>query len=225
MKTTACKLLAASALALVGVGSAYAGTIDLRNLPGNFNQSSWNGGGTRFYAQSFIADANVLEELRFIIGSGGVGNQYNIEITGARVDGGGGLGFAPDFNSIFFQTGPLATVLGETVLNPNAVVGNGTRIFVVLDGLSPAGSNNTIQATQFNGPVDQYLPGEFVFSNAAYGPAPSNALSWDHRSPNREDLAMLVRFGGGANNVPEPAPLALMGLGVLGLLMRRRAQS
>lgn len=177
--------------------ASMAGTVDLRDLPGNFEQSSWNGGGTRFYAQSVVVDEDYLTTMAFRPVPNGGGQEFQVYVTGARAAG-GGLGWEPDFNDIRFisDIGALPAVdegFVELSCNPNVPVTPDETIFLVFDGLTPEGPSAEVMATEFDG-TEQYPPGEFVFLNTAYGPPPDNSSSWSHRSINNEDLAILAVF-------------------------------
>ncbi|HEY2801442.1 MAG TPA: PEP-CTERM sorting domain-containing protein [Chthoniobacterales bacterium] len=211
--------------------AAQASTTDLRGLPGNFDQTTFGQPNTTFYAQSVVADDAFLNSatLQLIATAGNI--NFNFLITGARPDGGGGLGFAPDLSNILFNSGELTAVNGNPLtdftLNPNVPVANGQLLFLVVESLSyPGSGNGAVEATAFNGATDQYPPGEFVFINTNPGDtyATVNGEPWAHRSPNNEDLAFAVTF----SSVPEPATTALLGLAVGGFVLagfrrRRRA--
>ncbi|MGH7938543.1 MAG: PEP-CTERM sorting domain-containing protein [Chthoniobacterales bacterium] len=196
-------------------GLAQASTTDLRGLPGNFDQTTFGQPNTTFYAQSVVADSTVFNSatLQLIATAGDI--NFNFLITGARADGGGGLGFAPDLSNILYNSGELTAGSGNPLtdftINPNVPVANGQLLFLVVESLSyPGSGSGAVEATAFNGPTDLYPPGEFVFINSNPGDtyATINALPWAHRSVNNEDLAFAVTF----SSVPEPTTNALLGL-------------
>lgn len=226
--------LAAGLVALGSIGAANAGVIDTRDLPGNDAQAPWGFTNTQFYAQSVVPDAPLWNELRVRIDPSGTFSlediDYQILITGARADGGGGLGLAPDFDNILFSSGQLSLVgtagLTEVTVIPNINVDVGVPLFFVLDDFSfPSVGNAAVRSTTFLGAVDQYLPGEFVFFNTSgeASLAEINLLPWTHRGDVNQDLAFLAVFTD-SQQIPEPSSLALMviALGGLGVLMRHK---
>ncbi len=203
---------------------AIAGVVDLRDLPNNFDQSSWGHPDTTMYAQSVQATDVFLDEFRFRATSFSAGGiNYTLVITGARADA-GGLGWAPDLTDIRYESAVSnidgSGIMNEAVFNPNINVNNGELLFFVLNTytVGPTGIG-TVRATEFNGP-DQYLPGEFVFLNTG---GPGNSLNdligadWSHRFDNGEDLAIFASF-----SVPTPGTLFLLGAGALAGTRRRR---
>ena len=221
----------ASAQVLIFEGLAQASTIDLRGLPGNFDQTTIGQPNTTFYAQSVVADSTFLNSATLqLLSTSGSNIMFNFLITGARPDGGGGLGFAPDLSNILYNSGELQAVAGNPLtdftVNPNVPVANGQLIFLVVESLSyPASGSGAVEATAFDGPTDQYTPGEFVFFNTNPGDtyATVNSQPWSHRFVDNEDLAFAATF----SSVPEPATTTLLGLAaggfVLAELRRRRA--
>ena len=206
-------------VALAGFASAAsASVIDLRNLPNEFDQSSWGRPNTMIYAQSVIADDINFATIE--MRATGANILFNIMITGDQ-PGAGGLGFVPDFGDVRYNSGQQI-VNGTnvaTLVNPNVGVANNERLFVVFEAFSyPNSGLGTMRCTEFNGAQDKYLPGEFVYYNiAGEGKlTDTNPNAWGHRSANNEDIALLMVF----NNVPSPSSLALLGLG--GLLAARR---
>src|SRR4051812_17936152 len=108
------KFLILSLCALSGIGAmrnAAANTVDLRNLPNNFEQVTFGRPNTVIYAQSVIADDLLMSEARARVHctSAGSSIQFNFMITGDRPDtpAAGGLGFAPDLADIRFNSGLL----------------------------------------------------------------------------------------------------------------------
>jgi hypothetical protein len=169
-------------------------TIDLRNLPGNFNQNLWGPNNSVIYAQSVVAEDSFLNEIRMLTtpNTGGAALVFNVLVTGARLDNigaafpdsndAGGLGLAPNFADIRF-TSPNITVPGgsfstsdpqdssrlvENVIHPNIAVAAGETLFIAFNtfqlGMPENGSE--IWATEYNGSTDKYTPGEFVYSGA-----------------------------------------------------------
>jgi len=178
--------------------------VDLRNLPGNFDQSSFGRANTQLYAQSVVACNQYLSEVR-VAGTHSSGNDvlFDIRITGARLDT-GGMGAAPNFADIKWSSGvrrfPSGGGLTEVTVNPNIGVNVGQTYFIVLDAFShPTSGLGTVRATQFNGPNDQYAGGEFVFINQTNENALNdfNAKTWAHRRANNEDLAVRAVFTAG----------------------------
>lgn len=229
MRSISSLALGVTAAASFGLaGTALGGIVDLRDLNGNFDQFTWGQPDTTIYAQSVQADDTFLSEFRFRATPSGNGDLlFNVIVTGARADGGGGLGMAPDFSDIRFNSGQLSINGGagqtEVTVNPNLGVTNGELLFFVLDTFSfPGSGSGSVRATAFNG-QDQYTPGEFVFINT--GGLGANTLqdldnfAWSHRFDNGEDLAIFAEF-----TSPAPGALALLAVGgLLGTRRRRRA--
>ena len=210
--------------AVVAAADAQASVIDLRDLASNIEQQAFGQPNTVFYAQSVIADGTFINEARVRVTtlSGGGPILFNFMITGDRVDAGGGLGFAPDLLDIRFNSGMLAEPVGggetEFVISPNIVVAPGERMFLVFDAFSyPASGVGSMEATELNA-VDHYLLGEFVFFNQSGQSTfeQINGLTWVHRGPDGQDLAILVSFTDG-QAAPAPTPLALILLGLAGI--------
>jgi len=203
---------------------ASAGVVDLRDLPGNFDQNSWGHPDTVLYAQSIQASDVFLDEFRFRATSASAGGvNYTLVVTGARADA-GGLGWAPDLTDVRYESA-LSNIAGDGVMheatfNPNIGVADGELLFFVLNTytVGPTGLG-TVRATEFGG-TDQYAPGEFVFLNTA-GPGGSLddliGSSWAHRADNNEDLAVFASF-----SVPAPSSLVVLGFGALVGTRRRR---
>jgi len=203
---------------------ATASEVDLRDLPGNFDQASWGHPDTVMYAQSIMASDSFLDEFRFRATSGSAGGvNYTLVITGARAVA-DGLGWAPDLTDIRYESG-VSNIAGdgvmhEAVFNPNIGVSNGELLFFVLNTytVGPTGVG-TIRATEFNG-ADQYAPGEFVFLNTG-GPGGSlNDLigsAWSHRAGSGQDLAIFASF-----TIPAPGTFLVLGVGALAGSRRRR---
>lgn len=208
----------------IGISTAQAGVIDLRDLPGNIDQAVWGQPGTALYAQSLTADEDVLSivSMRATAMMGDI--HFNILVTGIRFDFGGGQNLAPDFADIRYNSGMRTIVAGsgltETTVFPAVPVKNGEQIFVVFDVFSYPGSGmGTMRATVFSG-LDRYSGGEFVYLNTAHLQASSllelNSERWAHRGPVNQDLAIFAEFG------PEPASALLL---LAGVLMARRTRN
>lgn len=187
--------------------AACVNPVDLRNLPGNFDQSSFGRANTQLYAQSIQACNRYLSEVR-VAGTHTSGNDvlFNIRITGARLDTGNssGMGAKPNFSDIrwtsFTQRFPAGGGLTEVTVNPNIGVNIGQTYFIVLDAFSQPNSGlGTVRATQFNGPNDPYAGGEFVFINASgeNNLQDFDARDWSHRKAANEDLAVRAVFTAG----------------------------
>ncbi len=214
-----CAVLPALAGSIAG-----AGVVDLRDLPGNFDQALWGHPDTTMYAQSVQATDVFLDEFRFRATSTSVGGiNYTLVVTGARPDA-GGLGWAPNLTDIRYESSLSnidgSGIMNEAVFNPNINVANGELLFFVLNTytVGPTGIG-TVRATEFNG-TDQYLPGEFVFLNTS-GPGASLddliGMDWSHRFDNGEDLAIFASF-----SVPTPGTIFVLGIGALAGTRRRR---
>jgi hypothetical protein len=181
--------------------SCFASEIDLRGLPGNHEQANFGQPNTTFYAQSVVADGSFMSsailQLRATHSADVV---FNFLITGARVDSGGGLGFAPDLSNILFTTGPRTAKYGDPLtdftITPNIAVAPGTLLFLVVEALSyPSSDYGAVMATQANGP-DEYPSGEFVWIGTAVGDTYEtvNRKTWTHWG--FEDLAFEANFLG-----------------------------
>jgi hypothetical protein len=109
--------------------AACANPVDLRNIPGNFDQAAFGRSNTQLYAQSIQACNQYLSEVR-VAGTHTSGNdvQFDIRITGARLDA-GGMGVAPNFGDIKWSSGlrrfPAGGGLTEVTVNPNIGVNVG----------------------------------------------------------------------------------------------------
>ena len=202
-----------------------ADVVDLRDLPGNFDQQTWGHNDTTLYAQSLLATGSLFEEFRFRATSDSPeGIDYTLVVTGARVDpNASGLGWAPDLTDIRYESA-LSNIAGtgsvqEAAFGLDLDVTEGELLFVILNtytvGITGSG---TVRATEFNG-EDQYAPGEFVFLNTS-GPGEDLSelagQSWSHRASAGEDLAIYASF------VPAPGSLALFGLGSIAFTRRSR---
>ncbi len=212
-------------LVLTCASSAFGSLIDITQDPNEFDQSSWGRANTVIYAQGVVADDVLfsLIEMRASWSSGG-DILFNVMVTGSR-PGGVGLGFEPDMTDIRYNSGQRTVPVGAsrhvTTVNPNLAVTVGERLFVVFESFSyPNSGLGTMVATEFNGPNDWYVPGEFVFANTSneQNLGDFNNATWGHRFANNEDLALLMEFV-----VPAPATVALLGLaGLVGGRRRRR---
>lgn len=209
-------------LVLTLTSSGFSSLIDITQDPNEFDQSAWGRPNTVIYAQGVVAD-DVLFSLIEMRASwtGGGPILFNVMVTGSRA-GGGGLGFEPDMTDIRYNSGqrqiPVGGVRTLTVVDPNLAVTVGERLFVVFESFSyPNSGVGTMVATQFNGPNDWYLPGEFVFVNTGneQNLGDFNNANWGHRFGNNEDLALKMEF-----KIPAPATAALLGLA--GFVVRRR---
>jgi hypothetical protein len=217
---------------LVCVMAAAAGTtaaqvIDTRDTAGEFDQTTWGHPNTTLYAQSIVAEDSVFQDLTFRASSG-TQIDYTLVVTGSRPNAGGaGLGLAPNFGDIRFESAiqSISTPTGgfqEVMQNLNLAVTPGETLFFVLNTFTiDATGSGTVRATQFNGPTDEYLPGEFMFLNAGVGGSGASLTSldsqtWTSRFSANQDLAFRASF------VPAPSGLAAIGLGGLVALRRRR---
>ena len=153
------------------LSQAQAGIINILDLAGNFDQGSWGSPNTQFYAQSVAPDDSIWQELTFRVTPEDEGDiSYQVLITGARADGGGGLGLAPDFDNILFSTGELSLAgdagLTEITLVLDLDTSGYDILFFVLDDFSFASTGTAeVRATELGALVDPYAPGEFVFFN------------------------------------------------------------
>ncbi|MCG6857155.1 MAG: hypothetical protein LJE67_03730 [Salaquimonas sp.] len=134
---------------------ASAGTIDLFDLAGNFNQPSFS--GTYQYAQTLTADDVFWSELSFRV-INDIGGTFSLEIYGVRDAGLPGTGWAPDVDNNLFST--VLTHLGGGLqtftVAPNLSVSSGDGYVFVLNSCLDNNASNEgtlpsslVRATQF----------------------------------------------------------------------------
>ena len=163
-----------------------------------------------------------------------------------------GLGFftdpnkgvvAPDFTlgdshevGLWSVIGGVHTLLETTVVtNSSTLIGMFKYNLTKPISLGVTGSNDYYEVAGFTSDDgwaygDSFDPsptGTSNFNGYAVAPGLSNALGWyTYASGFTEPLGTAHEMYGGGNvllgAVPEPAPLAVLGLGALGLLLRRR---
>ncbi len=118
----------------------------------------------------------------------------------------------PDFSNIVYSSDTISTTaeggMIEHVLTPNVTLQEESVVFAVFEGQTAdnnGGRSQRIRATAFDGVIDHYPDGEFLWNNTLRydRPFPPNEeLAWNHRGSNNQDLALLVQFG------DKPSPIA-----------------
>lgn len=207
---------------------ATASTIELRPYETGRIFSFGPDPGTGFFAQGVVADDIFLEEIGLLLAGTPDTLVYNVLVTGARTDGGGALGLAPDFDNILFNSG-ANTLTSTNLTNYDWTVGtpvvNGDTYFIVIDAYTPpvsTGLGNAAAVNQGIDPVHFYADGEFVFYNPSPGEtlANINTNTWDRLSSHDTTMAFRAVFSD--HVIPEPASMVILGAGAAALAWRRR---
>lgn len=166
------------------------------------SSSGWQTSGWGATAQSFTVPVvdNVLSDWTFNLAGSGTNYKFSIvQMTG-------GL---PDINqSLYTVTNPWS--VGDQNINGiNLSLTSGTQYAAVIDFLGYAGSSV------------EFGPDTYAGGNGFWGFTNSNG--WTNFSGL--DHIFQASFVSGGNNVPEPASLALLGLGIAGIYLSKRKKA
>ena len=179
---------------------------------------------TVLYAQGITADDVFLADVGLRLANeqaGSSNTEFSLLVTGARADGGGGLGMAPDLSNVLFDSG-LNTLTNASFMdfdwNVNVAVTSGAMYFIVIDSRPYPTSNDDGVAASYSS--DVYAGGEFVYWNSWMGGDP-NAGAWTRWQ--YPDMAFMANFTSDTPvpPVPEPATLTLLGVSLGGLALRQ----
>lgn len=204
----------------LGTGASVGSVIDTRDQAGNIDYATVGPvgvcGGQDLWAQSVLADGRLLEEVR--VRGTHVSNgtlQFNIVITGARGDGGGGGRLAPNFADTRFTSTEFTVQSGaglvEITAKPNIIVTSGETLFIVIDTWTYTATSGCGSVRGTN--VSRYADGEMVQIAALGGETgltDFDGRAWVHAASG-QDLAVLASF----HNVVGQTGITAPGIGRL----------
>jgi len=214
---------ALTAIAIPAAASADT-TYDTTYAWGGGGISSWGGGSTSTYGQTFFApsDTEKLTDVSFFV-SGTVGSSVNYYAQVYSWMGGmqGGTGTSMAVGAPVYSSGLLNLTAqsgwNQITFNPDVVLTPGAAYIALLTVPYADGSTSySFGANLFTHNAGDG-GGGFNFYNNNGDPTLLNTTTWDDFA-DFGDLAYTAHF----QSVPEPAQYAVLGLGVLGLLVRRR---
>lgn len=206
-------LIAKSMVAMVltaGVAGAALAT-PYSNTPGlNINYMGYP--DTTTYGETFQAPGGNLQDWTFYLNGGNAGNG-NFVI--AAWDGNKAVG--PVLYQQGFSYTPGANVpMTFTGIDLGLTSGNSYVAYMTIAGVNSPYSNVSTMGSQGDGG----LGGHFAYLNSQGVDPLTLQKQWDtFYIPNMQFSADF----GDAANVPEPASLAIFGLGIAGLIVRRKA--
>jgi len=223
VKTVIASAFAFAAIAIPAAAMADT-TYDTTYAWGGGAISAWGGGATSTYGETFYAPADneVLKDVTFYV-SGAQGSSVNyyaqVYAWSGSLFGGSGNGMAigaPVYSTAL--TNYTASGGWDAItFNPNAAVTPGMAYVALLTVPYVDGST----AFSFGANLYTHNAGDggggFNFYNNNGDITALNTSVWDNFA-DFGDLAYTAHF----QSVPEPAQYAVLGLGVLGLLVRRR---
>ncbi len=181
------RLVGWMAFGMALIGGAASALTYTNLLPGDSYGEGFGSPDTSLYAQSFMPNGNRLDEINLVMRhAGGTNLHFQILVTAARNDGGGGMNMAPDMTQILFVSEPLvltAIETGPTLFStwPSIPVDSEAVYFVVIDSFTPQGPPAAADIAAWS--FDVYADGEFVFLNAGDLAlallADANQYEWD----------------------------------------------
>ncbi len=222
-------LVAFAALAALSFAPAHAATIDTTGgWDGTSSISSFGGGSTGVYGNTFVSPGSAINSFSFFIDDGGaaidvVGQVY--AWSGSLLGGNGPQGATGPalFTSAQFTTAGVSGFREISVNTGSTALTAGQNYVVLLAAVTP-GSTSSVWGV-LSGGSGIAGDGGFNFYNNDYTLGSISTNDWDSFN-NFGTLAWRGSFDG-AGVVPEPASWALMiiGFGAVGTSMRRRRRS
>lgn len=206
------KSLAALALAALGGFSGAANATLYSNSNDAGSIFSFGYPDTTSYGQTFnVGVASTVQDWTFYATGGSAGN---LELVIANWDGSKAVGPAVYTSSLFSYTGGAEALAFSGI---NAALSAGSYIaYITTAGVGAPASSVALAGSNSNGG----LGGSFRFLNSNNVDPLTLNNSWNSwYIPNMQFAANIVE---GVSNVPEPATLALFGLGILGISAMRR---
>lgn len=221
------KLGASIAVACLSIGMtqvANAAVIDTVSVwNGSSTISSWGGGTTSTYGETFLAAGSTLNDFTFYVNTNG-----NTISALAQVYAWSGAlgGHGPATGPALFSSS--VSVLGNglqsiTVNTGNLALTTGNEyvaLLTVTNNNQPGGASWGF----IDGDSNVANDGKFVWFNNNANVSLLNSQAWDGPWVNGS-LAWTANFSNGASHVPEPGSMALVGLGILGAGIFRRKKT